>query len=398
MAVILIRKADKAAPGKTARAVAANQKAADEVPLDSGDWKVEGVPGLYLRARKRTKSYFIFRRIRGRLLKESLGQLSMKQARAEAMKTWAALKPKPARHEAVTLAAAIEAYLSEKQLAEKTLTLYRYNADRYFGAWWLKRTLEEVGNDRAGVRRLQAEIRKKHGRATANQIVRLLSAVYRWQRKIDPLLPEPPTTAVEVDKIPARDWALSADELRAWWRHEKKGPDGKKIPKGVSTLGPIKRAWWLTALFTGARKGSIEALKWADIDFDKKVIRFRVTKGNRPYMIPMADKLLALLKDYRDNGEVPPSDWVFPSNVNDGAHIVGVKNDKEGVPPAHRLRHTYRTALAEIGATPDQARMLMGHATGSDVSTNYITAPLVVESLRPVTNAVSEHYIKALGW
>jgi integrase len=242
---------------------------------------------------------------------------------------------------------------------------------------------------------LQRHIKKNHGVATSNQVVRLLSAVYRWQRKVDTDLPEPPTTAVDVDKLPARDWALSPKELQGWWHSiEEKG--GKRTERGVKTLGTIKRMWWLTALLTGARKGSIEALRWADLSLDKKVIHFRTTKGNRPYSVPMNDALAKLFTRYRAASDVPPSEWVFPSSVFDGKHIVGVKNAREGVGPAHRLRHTFRTTLAELGATTDQARMLMGHSMGGDVSRGYITAPLLVESLRPITNAVAERYTKSL--
>ena len=80
----------------------------------------------------------------------------------------------------------------------------------------------------------------------------------------------------------------------------------------------------------------------------------------------------------------------------EGAHLIDVKNPNEGVGPAHRLRHTYRTTLAELGASPDQARMLMGHSMGGDVSRGYITTPLVVESLRAMVNAVAQHYLKFL--
>ena len=76
---------------------------------------------------------------------------------------------------------------------------------------------------------------------------------------------------------------------------------------------------------------------------------------------------------------------------------MDVKNHREGVGPAHKLRHTFRTTLAQLGASPDQARMLMGHSMGGDVSLGYITAPLLVESLRPIANAVSERYVKLLG-
>jgi integrase len=313
----------------------------------------------------------------------------MKQARGAAMKTWSGMKPKPAG-DAVTLAAALDLYVQDKQLAEKTRFNYKYNAERYLKAW-TGRSLQAIGEDRAGVRALQREITKKHGAATSNQVVRLISAVYRWARKVDPSLPEAPTTAVEVARIPARNWALSPEALKAWWYC---APEvkGKLVERGVSTLSPIKRMWWLTALLTGARAGSIEALRWVDIDFDKRTILFEVTKGDRPYMIPMSDTLAELLSTYRDSGEVPPSEWVFPSPMKAGGHLVGVKNVVEGVRPAHAMRHTFRTTLAQLGAAGDQSRLLMGHSMGGDVSRNYITSALVIESLRPITNAVSERY------
>ncbi len=391
MKVLAIRKTEKPAPSKV---VDANQKAIDALPLNSGTWRVEGVPGLYLRCRARAKSFFIQRRVKGLLVKETLGGLTMKRAKEKAMKTWSGMRSKPMMGDVVTLERAIDLYLADKPLALTTRQNYCYNRDHYLQDW-KTRSLHDIGNDRSGIRALQRHLKKQHGPATSNQVVRLLSAVYRWQRKVDTELPEPPTTAIEVDKIAARDWAFTPEELRAWW-YSTSEKDDKKVELGVNTLGPIKRMWWLTALFTGARKGSIEALKWADVDLDKKVIQFKVTKGDRPYAVPISDQLAKLLTRYRAASDVPPSEWVFPSSTFDGKHIVDVKNTREGVGPAHRLRHTFRTTLAELGAASDQARMLMGHSMGGDVSRGYITAPLLVESLRPITNAVAERYTEIL--
>lgn len=386
----------KAATAEKTKAVEANQKAIDALPLDSGTWKVEGIFGLYVRCRKASRSFFIHRRIQGQLVKETLGEIPVKEAKAKAMKAWGTMKSRPAAAGKLTLESAIEQYIEAKTLsgkmAEKTKGIAKYNTDRYL-ARWKTRALEDIGNDRPGVRVLQQRITKAHGKATSNQVVRLLSAVYNWHRKENTDLPESPFIVAEIHHIPARDWAYSADELRAWWRAEEKQPGGKIVQKGVSTVGAIKRMWWLTALFTGARKGSIESLKWTDVNLETKTIHFRVTKGDRPYAVPMSDALAELLTRYRDSGAVPPSTWVFPSPVIDSAHLVDVKNPVEGVGPAHRLRHTFRTTLAQLGATPDQARMLMGHSLGGDVSTGYITAPLVVESLRPIANAVAAHYV-----
>ena len=370
-------------PRAGAKSIAANQKAVDALPLDSGIWRVTGVPGLYVRCRAQSKSYFVQRKVSRKVVKEYLGELPLKRAKFEAMRIWTSLKPKPAAHEVTTLEDAFEQYLGDKDLAPKTRDLHRYNFDRYLGIW-KKRSLHDIGDDRAGVRRLQRQITTKHGRATWNQVMRLLSAVYRWQRKADPNLPESPTVAAEIHKLEARDWALSPEDLTKWWM-------------AVQTLGPVKRIWWLTTLLTGARKGSVEALKWTDLDLEKKTITFRVTEGNRPYKVPMSEMLAGLLAKYRDSGEVVPSEWVFPSSVKPGNHIVGVRDDKDGVVSAHHLRHTFRTTLADLGVTSDQARLLMGHSMGGDVSRGYITAPLLVESLRPITDAVAQRYVRIMG-
>jgi len=385
----------KPAGEKPTKTVAANQKAVDALPLESGTWRVAGVPGLYVRCRARSRSYFIQRKVSGRLVKETLGELPLKRARSEAMRVWTKLKPKPAAHEVTTLEDAFRQYLDHKALAEKTRDNYRYNLDRYLSDW-KQRSLHDLGNDRPGVRRLERQITKDNGKATWNQVMRLLSAVYRWQRKADPTLPEPPTVAVEIHRLEARDWAMSPEQLMAWWETVKSDQAGKHTSSGVKHLAPVRRAWWLVALFTGARKRSIEALKWDDLDLDRKTIRFRVTKGDRPYVVPISDTLAELLADYRDSGEVPPSEWMFPSNAKPDRHIVGVRDDKRGILSPHHLRHTFRTTLAELGATPDQARLLMGHSMGGDVSRGYITAPLLMESLRPIANAVAARYVEIL--
>lgn len=391
MSVVPIRKADPT----QRKGVAATQKAIDTLPLNSGTWRVEGIPGLYLRCRAKSKSFFLQRRIAGELVKKTLGELSMKAAKAVSLKTWNNLRPKSAPDGAPFLETAIEQYLDAKALAEKTRKLARYNTARYL-AQWKDRSLAEIGRDRAGVRLLQQRITREHGPSTSNQVVRLLSAVYRWHRKVNTDLPESPMVAAEVHNIPARDWAYSDDELRTWWAHSAKQGE-KVVQKGVSTLSTVKKAWWLATLLTGARKGSIEALRWADLDLEKRTIKFRVTKGDRPYDVPMSDPLAAILTRYRKNSDVPPSEWLFPSSVIDGGHLTGVKNPVEGVGPAHRLRHTFRTALAALGATPDQARLLMGHSLGGDVSGGYITSSLLIESLRPITNAVAARYVEVLG-
>lgn len=376
--VVSIRAASKPKPKKI---VPANEKAVEALPLDSGTWRIRGVPGMYVRSRAASKVYYVQRRIRGRLIKRTIGTMPLKRARVAAMREWGKLRPVPVGGRR-TLQQAFDEYLAQKALSSRTKETYSFAFSRYLREYH-GRSLDDIGADRAGVRALYHDLADRYGKASAALSVKLLGAVYRYQRKTDANLPECPTTAVSMPALKSRDWALSPDELKTWW-------------EGVQTLTPIRRAWWITTLLTGARKGSVEALQWSDLDLNKKTIRFCVTKGDRPYMVPMSDKLAVLLTEYRASGKVPPSDWVFPAPGN-GGHLVDVSDAKRGVKSPHHLRHTFRTILAELGASSDQARLLMGHSMGGDISRGYITPSLLVESLRPVTNAVSERLAAILG-
>jgi integrase len=385
---------------KAEKIVPANQKAIDALLPNSDKWKVEGIPGLYVRCRAKTKSFYVQRRVNGELILETLGEMSLKDAKERAMRTWGRLKQKPASG-LPSFSKAFEDYMEQTELAAATITNYRLNFDTYLGDWH-DRSIRDIGTDREGLRSLHQRIKKNHGEAKANQIRRLLSAVYNWHREgsNDDTLPEFPKKTMPISTLPARDWAYSDTELRAWW-YAVEEKDGERIERGVKTLSPIKRTYWLTSLLTGARPASIENLKWTDIgtdaDFDKRTIHFRITKGDRPYTVPMCDALYQILIAYRDGGHVPPSEWVFPSDRNESGHLTNVKNEKEGVSAKYHLRHTFRTTLTGLGVTGDQIRLLMGHSLGHDPSLGYISAALVIEPLRPIVNALAEHYLKTLG-
>jgi integrase len=368
---------------KAKKTIRCRQDDVDQVPLASGDWSVEDVPGLILRAGATTKSWRLQRRIGGRLVKVVLGPMSAAEARRRAMQEWARLKPRP-QDGRITLGEAWERFLAERRLAPATQTLYRWNLAKHL-AIWQGRALEDIGNDRAGVRSLCLRLERKHGAATANQVMRQLRAVYNYFRRIQPDLPEAPTVAVDLPPVGSRDWALSDDELRAWWQ-------------AVEKLGPLKQVFWKVMLLTGARRGSVEALRWQDVDLDAGRIRFSTAKAGRTYSIPACQRLVDLLRGWRE--ECPPTEagWVFPSKYKPEEHIVAARDDKRGVASAHHLRHTYRTVLAQLGCPPDSARLLLGHSLSGDVSRGYITAHLVVDSLRPWAEAVARRYAEILGW
>jgi len=364
------------------KTVPCRQNAIDALPAGSGDWSVEGVPGLILRCGATKKTFRVQRRVNGRLVSKVLGELSAAAARRQATLLWQRLKPVPPEGK-MTLEAAWRQYLDEKPLAPATRRLYSYNLEKYL-ADWRDRSLEQIGRDRAGVRSLYLTLCRKHGAPLASQVMRQFRAVYRYWARVNLDLPPCPTDAVDIAPVRARDWALSEDELRAWWA-------------GVQRLGRLKRTFWQVILLTGARRGSVEALRWRDVDLERGLIHFSAAKAGRTYSIPACRRLVELLRAWREQAP-PDSEWVFESPLKPGRHIVAARDDKRGVASAHHLRHTYRTVLAQIGCPPDSARLLMGHSLSGDVSRGYITAGLMAESLRPWAEAVEKRYSEVMGW
>lgn len=369
------------------KTVPATQAAINALPHGSGDWVVAGIPGLVVRCGARTKSFRLLRRVAGKQVKRVLGELSLAEAKRRAMLEWRDLRPKASAMKPIpTLTEALEAYLQEKPLSPRSAEDYRYMLEKYMPDLLGKR-LDVIALDRAGMRTRIAQLTKRHGPATAALVLRVYRAIHNWQRKIHPELAESPTTACVTPRVQARDWALSDEELRQWW-------------SAVQRLSPLKRCFWLTMLMTGGRLDSVRQLRWEDVDFEKRVIRFSTVKGGRVYSVPMADRLAAVLSEYRERDWLPNTPgWVFPSPVRPGQPMSPqVRDDKRGVVSAHHLRHTMRTRLAEAGATPDLARIVLGHSLTQDVSQRYITAGLLVESVRPLVNAVAEKYAEILGW
>ncbi len=367
------------------KVVEPTQAAIDALPLGSGDWVVRGIPGLVIRCGARSKTFRLIRRVAGRQVKRVLGELSLAEARRQSMTVWRDLKPKPPGAAPIpALAEALDAYIEQKQLSARSAADYRYMLEHYLPDL-LPQRLDVLALDRAGFRTHFAAIAKKHGAATAALTLRVFRAVFNWTRKVHPDLPESPTTACSLPRVKPRDWALNDDELRAWWA-------------AVSKLAPVKRAWWLTALLTGARAGSVTNLKWKDVDFEKRLVRFRVVKGDRPYAIPLASWLEHWLRRYRDEDWLPnEADWIFPSPLDPTRPLwPAVRN--RGVASPHHLRHTMRTRLAEVGTPPDLARVALGHALVQGVSERYITGHLLVQAVRPFLNAVADRFAEVMGW
>jgi integrase len=107
----------------------------------------------------------------------------------------------------------------------------------------------------------------------------------------------------------------------------------------------------LTALHTGGRRGEILGLTWADVDFDRNVIRFGDTKNGDARKVPISESLAACLRGLGSRAKHGPvflrgSEPVTKKLLRSGYAAACTSADITGL-RFHDLRHTWATYMAD---------------------------------------------------
>lgn len=117
------------------------------------------------------------------------------------------------------------------------------------------------------------------------------------------------------------------------------------------------------ALATGARKGELLGLLWADVDLERRVVRFRDTKNGESRTVPLAQSAVAVLRDWgRDRLKVGT---VFPDQVGTLQNAWNAAREQAGIQDFrfHDLRHSAASYLAMSGASLMDIAAILGHKT-----------------------------------
>lgn len=155
----------------------------------------------------------------------------------------------------------------------------------------------------------------------------------------------------------------------------------------------LKHKAMLSLLYSsGLRIGELLAIRINDIDSHRMLIHVKQSKGAKDRMVPLAENVLALLRQYYKTYK--PDGYLFngyenlkysPISVrNVLKRAVQASNIKKRVTP-HTLRHSYATHLLEAGIDLRYIQSILGHASTrttelyTHVSTkklNTITSPI----------------------
>jgi integrase len=213
---------------------------------------------------------------------------------------------------------------------------------------------------------LHRRITKSGSTYAANRCIAVLSKMFslaiRWRMRSDN-----PARGIERNTEYGRRRYLSGEELGRLVAALAKHQD-RQAADIVRLL-----------LLSGARRGEVLSMRWADLDLGKGVWSKPAssTKQREAHEVPLSAPARALLSDIaeryaREHPRKPLGEYVFPGTGSSG-HVVEIKKSWRHLCRAaavsglriHDLRHSYASQLVSGGASLPLIGALLGHASPS---------------------------------
>lgn len=344
-------------------------------------------PGLYLMVTaKGAKSWYLYKRVNGNPEKLFLGghpDLTPDQARDAARRRLGeiAADRNPAEERRrrlgeMTLREAFTRYLeSYAKLHKRTWEADEKAFERHCTKLASRRLSAIQTRD---IEQLHAEIGDT-ATYSANRILALLSKVFNQSVKWGFAGPNP-CKGVTRFKEESRERFVDEQELPRLFAALDAAPD--------QNLADFFRL----ALLTGARRGNVQAMKWADVNFSRRTwtIKAAEAKAGDTLNIYLSDAAVAILQK-RWQGRIVDSEFVFPGFGKTG-HLTEPKAAWKWICTKAELKdlriHDLRRSLGSWMAAGNVSTAIVGKALGHKSPQS--TAVYARMNLNPVASAIEQ--------
>ena len=219
---------------------------------------------------------------------------------------------------------------------------------------WSGRKLSSI--EHSDIQSLHARIGKANGKYAANRLLALLSTMFSvatdhgWKRPN-------PCKGVKKFAEKSRDRFLQPEEI-------------PRFLKAVDSLENQTAAdVFHLLLWTGARKGNVLAMQWAEIDLLSATWRIPDTKANESQRVHLTAEAVAILQRLKESAKESP--FVFPARTAGSVfgHLSDVTKPWEAVRVAadlpmlrmHDLRRSLGSWMAADGASLPIIGKTLGH-------------------------------------
>ncbi|MCP4354048.1 MAG: site-specific integrase [Proteobacteria bacterium] len=274
-------------------------------------FKDEKEKGLIIRiTAKGKKTFQLYQKFQGTPVRITLGEfpdMSVEQARTKARirkgeladnKNYNIEKKKLSQE--TSLKEFFKDYMERYSKIHKKSWEYDEREIPKFLGHWFNRKLSSIHKHE--IQDMHIRLYKKHGLYQANRMLERLRAMYNkaiewgWDGAN-------PTNGIKKYKEKSRDRFVLPNEMPFLF-------EALEIESNETSKDYI-----LMLLMTGARKSNVLAMRWEEINWERKVWRIPETKNGEPLTVPLTPAPMELLKNRRFKTN---SDWVFPAESETG--------------------------------------------------------------------------------
>lgn len=224
---------------------------------------------------------------------------------------------------------------------------------------------------------MQNVLKRERGLYESNRVAVLLRTMFNIARDMKLFAGDNPAGRIKLFREAKRERFLSPEELARVNQALAEEPN------------EYWRAYFPLALILGTRKSELLAVRWADIDFERRTLRLPMTKAGRSHLLPLPSPAMDIIGSLPSQGQ---SEWIFPSRNGESHAVEAAKawqriRLRAGLPDVrlHDLRRTLGSWLAAQGHSLPLIGRALNH---SSMAATQVYARL---DLDPVREALEQN-------
>ncbi len=244
-------------------------------------------------------------------------------------------------------------YMKEKRYSPRTVDAYT-ECLRIFLNYYAGKNILEIDNEDLSNFNQYYIIERKLSATYQTQFIKAIQLFY--------------------EKIPHKKLILENIERPRKGRFLPRVLSKEDVGRIIGSTVNLKHRAILSMIYAcGLRRSKLLNMKIVDVDSKRNVIVIRRAKGDKDRIVPLSEKILALLREYFKRYR--PQTWLFEGQAPNTPYSEGSlqkifmsAKERAGIKTSftlHCLRHCYATHLLEAGTDLRYIQELLGHKHSS---------------------------------
>lgn len=339
-----------------------------------------------------TKSFKVYRKFNGKPVRVTLGkypEMTVENARNEAQSVIAKMlrgsnpnEDKKNIRSEITFGDMFHLFMERHSIQNKKTWKEDESSVNNLLSNWFSKQLSSITKQE--VQLVHEKIKNENGLYRANRMLARIRVIYskaiEWG-----WVGINPSQGVKKFKEKSRDRFLHSDELPRFFESVE-----------AETNTTIKDYIYIS-LFTGARKSNVLAMRWEDINFERREWLIPETKNGESLRVHLTGEVLSILQTRLE--QYPKGEWVFES-IGKTGHLVEPKSGWKRILQRaeikdlrlHDLRRTLGSWQAATGANSYIIGRSLGHKNPQSTAIYArLSIDPIKDSVEKATQAMLKH-------